>query len=76
MTTTSAEDPARAGAPSPDSERSLPPREKRGGTRELTWLAAPIVASQLSFTLMAAVDSVLVGRLGASELAAVGLANV
>jgi MATE family multidrug resistance protein len=47
-----------------------------GGVREVTLLAYPIVLSQLSQTLMHVVDSIIVGRLGAAELAALGFASV
>jgi MATE family multidrug resistance protein len=47
-----------------------------GSLREVSALAAPVVLSQLSATLMGIVDSAFVGRLGATELAAVGFANV
>ncbi len=51
-------------------------RETRGGVREVTSLALPIVGSQLAHTLTSAVDTAFVGRLGADELAGVGLAGV
>jgi MATE family multidrug resistance protein len=38
-------------------------------------LAAPVVVSKLSFTAMGLVDTAMVGRLGASEQAAVGIAT-
>jgi MATE family multidrug resistance protein len=44
--------------------------------REVTLLAIPIVGSQLAHTLTTAVDTAFVGRLGADELAGVGLAGV
>jgi multidrug resistance protein, MATE family len=43
--------------------------------RELFKLAGPIAAAQAGSVLMSAVDAAIVGRLGASELAAVGLGN-
>lgn len=43
-----------------------------GGIREVFFLAYPVVLTQLSVTLMSVVDSAMVGRLGPSELAAVG----
>lgn len=46
-----------------------------GGLRETAWLAAPLVMSQLLTTAMSVVDSAIVGRLGAAELGAVGLAG-
>lgn len=48
----------------------------RGSMRELLQLAAPLVLTQLSQTLMGIVDSAFVGRLGAAELGAVAFANV
>ncbi len=39
-------------------------------------LAYPVILSQLSITAMGFVDSVMVGRLGATELAAVGFAGI
>ena len=47
-----------------------------GGIRDVAILAAPVVVQQLSATTMMVVDSAMVGRLGASELAAVGFASV
>lgn len=43
--------------------------------RELFKLAVPIAAAQAGAVLMSAVDAAIVGRLGSSELAAVGLGN-
>ena len=50
--------------------------DQSGGLREMATLAAPLVLSQILITAMGVVDSVVVGRLGASELAAVGLAGI
>jgi MATE family multidrug resistance protein len=47
-----------------------------GGIREISDLAYPVVLTQISTTLMGVVDSAMVGRLGATELAAVGFAGV
>ncbi len=47
-----------------------------GGYREVWLLAYPIVITMLSRTAMMFVDSAMVGRLGATELAAVGLAGI
>ena len=47
-----------------------------GGIRDVAILAAPVVVQQLSATTMMVVDSAMVGRLGATELAAVGFASV
>lgn len=43
--------------------------------REVAVLAVPFVLTQLLFTMMGLVDAAIVGRLGATELAAVGLAG-
>ena len=47
-----------------------------GGYREVWLLAYPIVITMLSRTAMMFVDTAMVGRLGATELAAVGLAGI
>jgi multidrug resistance protein, MATE family len=43
-----------------------------GGLREVSLLAYPAILTQLSGALMGVVDSAMVGRLGATELAGVG----
>lgn len=43
-----------------------------GGMRQVILLALPVILTHLSITLMGVVDSAMVGRLGATELAAVG----
>jgi MATE family multidrug resistance protein len=48
----------------------------RGSPREVLALATPVVLTQLSTTAMGVVDSAMVGRLGATELAAVGFASI
>jgi MATE family multidrug resistance protein len=48
----------------------------RGGIREISDLAYPVVLTQLSATAMGVVDSAMVGRLGATQLAAVGFSGV
>jgi len=48
----------------------------RGGLRELSWLAYPVVLSHLCGSAMHVVDSMMVGRLGATELAAVGYGGI
>jgi MATE family multidrug resistance protein len=53
-----------------------PADERRGGVREVAILAYPVILTQLSMTAMGVVDSAMVGRLGASELAAVGFGGV
>lgn len=46
-----------------------------GKWKEIVTLALPVVISKLSFTAMGLVDTAMVGRLGASEQAAVGIAT-
>ena len=50
--------------------------DTRGSVREVFDLAYPVVITQLSTTLMHAVDSAMVGRLGATQLAAVGFGGI
>jgi MATE family multidrug resistance protein len=52
------------------------PAAVRGGLREVAGLAWPVIVSQLSSTLMGVVDTAMVGRLGATELAAVGFSHI
>jgi len=52
------------------------PLSARGGLREVSSLAWPVIVSQMSSTLMGIVDTAMVGHLGATELAAVGFAHV
>lgn len=52
------------------------PAAERGGLREVVGLAYPVVLSNLSMTLLHLVDSAFVGRLGATELGAVGYAGI
>jgi MATE family multidrug resistance protein len=47
-----------------------------GGVRELIALALPVVLTNVSSTLMMTVDAAMVGRLGATELGAVGYAGI
>ena len=54
----------------------LPPPQERGTLREVGLLAYPVVLSQISSTAMGVVDSAMVGRLGATELGAVGFAGI
>jgi len=49
--------------------------EGMGRWKEILALAAPVVISKLSFTTMGLVDTAMVGRLGASEQGAVGIAT-
>ena len=55
---------------------SLAPNAARGGLREVSGLAWPVIVSQMSSTLMGVVDTAMVGHLGATELAAVGFAHI
>jgi len=48
----------------------------RGGYHELSWLAYPVVLSNLCGSAMHVIDSIMVGRLGATELAAVGYGGI
>jgi len=48
----------------------------KGGMAEVAELAAPLVLTQIMVTAMGVVDSVIVGRLGAAELGAVGLGGM
>ncbi len=48
----------------------------RGGMRELSLLAYPVVLSHLSGSAMQVIDSIMVGRLGPTELAAVGYGGI
>ncbi|MDE0884458.1 MAG: MATE family efflux transporter [Myxococcota bacterium] len=50
------------------ADQQAPP----GGLREVSLLAYPAILTQLSGALMGVVDSAMVGRLGATELAGVG----
>ncbi len=47
-----------------------------GGLREVGALAYPVILSQISATVMGIVDSAMVGRIGATELGAVGFAGI
>ena len=51
----------------PSSQQAFP-----GGLKEVSLLAYPAILTQLSGALMGVVDSAMVGRLGATELAGVG----
>src|SRR5512139_2601174 len=48
----------------------------RGGAGEVAWLAFPVVVQTMSETAMQLVDSAMVGRLGATELGAIGFAGI
>ena len=53
-----------------------PARTSRGSVREVFHLAYPVVITQLSATAMSIVDAAMVGRLGATQLAAVGFGGI
>lgn len=57
--------------------RETPSRWRRSVTelRALIWLALPIIAAQLSHTLIGFVDTAMAGRVSAVDLAAVALGN-
>ena len=61
---------------STDTTRAPATRFHPGGLREVLNLAIPIVLTQLSATAMGVVDSAMVGRLGATQLAAVGFGAI
>lgn len=67
---------ARQQNPSGADDRSKIPDADRGGLREVWLLAYPVILTQLSMTTMGVVDSAMVGRLGATELAAVGFGGI
>jgi len=60
-----------ASADTPVPQTAIP-----GGLREVTLLAYPVILTQISITTMQLVDSAMVGVLGATALAAVGLGGV
>src|ERR1700730_743181 len=64
-----------AGIASAAARIDLPDGRVRTELRGLLKLAAPIAATQAGFALMGLVDTAVVGRLGARQLGAVGLAN-
>jgi len=53
-------------------DRPVGQRVRPGGLKEVSLLAYPVILTQLSGALMGVVDSAMVGRLGATELAGVG----
>ncbi len=71
MATDLAPDSAPEGATS-----ALPDRHTRGSMREVGILAWPIVLQMSAETLMQLINSALVGRLGATELGAVGFGGI
>jgi Na+-driven multidrug efflux pump len=52
------------------------PPAPRWRLREVASLAWPVIIAQMSSTLMGVVDTAMVGRLGATELAAVGFSHI
>ena len=61
----------------PTKSPTVPMAQPRpGGLRELIHLAYPVVLTQLCSTLMGVVDSAMVGRLGPTQLAAVGFGAI
>jgi len=61
--------------PTETNRTSTPPRH-RGGLGEVVRLAIPVVLTHISITAMQIVDSVMVGQLGAPQLASVGFGGV
>jgi MATE family multidrug resistance protein len=59
-----------------ETKARLLPERTRGGLREVITLAYPVIATNMSATLIHTVDSAMVGRLGATHLAAVGYALI
>lgn len=57
-----------------ESRRTLR-KDKEGSIREVAGVAWPIVISMLSYTAMGVADTIVVGWIGVTELAAVGLAT-
>jgi MATE family multidrug resistance protein len=53
-----------------------PAAPRAGGVREVVRLAIPLMLAQMSQTVMHAVDSIFVGRLGVAELGALGFASI
>ena len=62
--------------PDPTKPSSKEAEKDRGGLGEVWLLAYPAILSQVSVTTMGVVDSAMVGRLGATELASVGFAGI
>ncbi|MEX2205679.1 MAG: MATE family efflux transporter [Myxococcota bacterium] len=48
----------------------------KGGVGEVAYLAFPIVVQTISETIMQLIDSAMVGRLGATELGAIGFSGI
>ena len=62
--------------PEPTQPPAIEAGTHRGGLGEVWFLAYPAILSQVSVTTMGVVDSAMVGRLGATELASVGFAGI
>ena len=56
-------------------ERKVFPEHKKGGYAEVWHIAYPAVLTMISHTVMTFIDAIMVGRLGPTELAAVGLSG-
>jgi MATE family multidrug resistance protein len=65
----------REAAPETPPARGGPPR-LRGGIREVGLLAWPVVLQMSAETLLQVINSAMVGRLGATELGAVGFGGI
>lgn len=63
-------------SPAATRRESLHPLSRAGSPREVAVLAAPIVLTQLSQTVMHMTDSAFVGQLGAAELGGLGFAGI
>ena len=59
-----------------DTPVAVQERSAAGGLREVVTLALPVILTNLSATLMMTTDAAMVGRLGATELGAVGYAGI
>ncbi len=70
------EETARQRASAGQAEQRPQPASQRGGLREVWQLALPVILTQISMTTMGVVDSAMVGRLGATELAATGFGSI
>jgi len=56
-------------------DRKEYPEHKKGGYAEVWHIAYPAVLTMVSHTIMTFIDAIMVGRLGPTELAAVGLSG-
>lgn len=57
-------------------ESTVRPAAGKGGVREVLVLAYPLVLTQLSHSAMQIIDTAMVGRLGPTELGAVGFGGI